>query len=143
MARPILHSIPPNKPGASILRAPGPSSKQDPWRINKFDNSTNKKARREEEYAISEIETRLALETIDEADEERQADLEEQIRKRFLRYEDLPGTPKKFNMFLKMQDVASHRNIDCEYYSDCLGYAAFHNWPSFICTGCKHALYLR
>lgn len=99
-----------------------------------------KKTRQEKEadYTISEIESRLAMETIDQADADRQANLQEQIRKRGLSYGELPGTPKKFKMFLKMQDVASHRNIDCEYYNDCLGYAAFHNWPSFICSRCNH-----
>lgn len=99
-----------------------------------------KKTRQEKEadYAISEIESRLAMETIDQADADRQANLQEQISKRGRRYRDLPGTPKKFNMFLKMRDVARHRNIDCEHYNDCLGYAAFHKWPSFTCTRCKH-----
>jgi len=106
--------VSPQQPGASILRAPGHSFEPDPWHINKFDNSTNKKTRKEE-YA------------------------QEQIRKRGLSYEDLPGKPKKFSMLLKMRDVARHRNIDCEHYNDCLGYAAFHNWPSFICTGCEYA----
>jgi len=105
-----------------------------------MDGSMMRKTRQEKEadYTISEMESMLAMETVAASEADRQANIEEQIRKRGRRYEDLPGTPKKFNMFLKMQDVASHRNIDCEHYNDCLGYAAFHNWPSFICTGCKH-----
>jgi hypothetical protein len=137
--------VTPQRPGASILQAPGLSSAPDPWHINKMDSTMAKRTRREREanYVIGEMESRRALETLDASDEERQADLQEEIKKRSRRYEELPGTPQRFAMFLKMQDVARWRNVDCVHYNDCLGYAAFRNWPSFICTGCKHAADLR
>lgn len=125
------------EPGPAVATGPGASYESDPWHIGRMDGSIARKEK-EADYIISELESKLARETVDASEEERRADIEEQIRKRSLGYKDLPGTPKRFNTFLKIKDVASHRNIDCEHYNDCLGYAAFHKWPSFICTGCTY-----
>jgi hypothetical protein len=134
----IASHMTPKEPGPAVDTGPGASFEQDPWHIGKMDGSIARKER-EADYVICETESKLAMQAIDAAEAERKADLEEQIRKRSLNYEDLPGTPKRFGAIFKVRDVARLRYIDCVHYNDCLGYAAFKNWPSFICTGCKYA----
>jgi hypothetical protein len=104
-----------------------------------MDNSVEKKMRRARELESRIEESEDAQEVIQETAAERQAKLAEMIRQKNMKYEDLPGTPKRIKTFLKLSEIRQHRNFDCEYYNDCLGYAAVHNWPSMSCRECRHA----
>lgn len=123
-----------NDPGSAVATGPGayfPPGRSEKTRIRLGKIETYRWTTR--------TPTTVTNPAIDISDEEQKARVDELRKINEMRYEDLPGTPKRMPANLTENTATRHRNFDCDHYDICLTYAGVKCWPSMSCRECPHA----